>query len=189
MKLLLIFQLTADIAHQAGFKPERKTVIASHGWQSGADTFDPLAKTYLANPQLSEINVRENTSKNVMIHFYAFNGENISSSLMKFQLPYECSFLDVFVLYLFLFQVFTLDWSMLSHDPTYVVAASNVPALGDKVGEVLGKVLVKELGQDPKDIHTVGHSLGAHVAGHAARKIGEAGGKGKIARATGSFIY
>jgi len=134
---LMAHQLTADIAHQAGFKPERKTVIASHGWQSGADTFDPLAKTYLANPQLSEINV------------------------------------------------FTLDWSMLSHDPTYVVAASNVPALGDKVGEVLGKVLVKELGQDPKNIHTVGHSLGAHVAGHAARKIGEAGGKGKIARATG----
>ena len=101
---LLIFQLTADIAHQAGFKPERKTVIASHGWQSGADTFDPLAKTYLANPQLSEINVRENSSINVMIDFCVFNGKFFSSSLMKFQLPYECNFLDVFVNFLACFR-------------------------------------------------------------------------------------
>jgi len=128
--------LTAQVAKDAKFWPYRKTVVASHGWQSDVSCFTPLAKAYLENPELSNVNV------------------------------------------------LVLDWSVMSADWTYVFAASYVPHLGNKLGDLLNQVLVQEIGQSPDLIHTIGHSLGAHVAGHVGRNIEWGCGK-KISRVTG----
>lgn len=44
--------------------------------------------------------------------------------------------------------------------------------------------LVNDMDMDPKDFHLIGHSLGAHVSGFAARGVT----KGKVGRITGEFI-
>jgi len=81
--------------------------------------------------------------------------------------------------------ILVLDWSWIASDWTYYGAAASVPLMGDAIGEILGKVMVKEVGVDPANIHCIGHSLGSHNVGHIGRKIAEAGGKGKVSRVTG----
>merc|ERR1711962_841021 len=81
--------------------------------------------------------------------------------------------------------VLVLDWSVIASDWAYMGSAASVPLTGDAIGEILGKVMVKEMGVEPAKIHCIGHSLGAHNAGHIARKIAEVGGKGKVSRVTG----
>ena len=85
--------------------------------------------------------------------------------------------------------VLILDWSVMSADWTYYFAASYVPHLGDELGEMLGRVLLGDAGVSPADVHLMGHSLGAHVAGHIGRKMEETGGKGKVARVTGTLCH
>lgn len=43
--------------------------------------------------------------------------------------------------------------------------------------------LVDELHTNPMDMHIIGHSLGAHIAGFAGRKVKE----GSVGRITGSY--
>lgn len=38
---------------------------------------------------------------------------------------------------------------------------------------------------DPKDIHLIGHSLGAHISGFAGRRVQ----RGKVGRITGNLYY
>ena len=82
--------------------------------------------------------------------------------------------------------ILLLDWSVMSADWTYYFAASYVPHLGDELGELLGQVLVQDAGVSPDNVHVMGHSLGAHVAGHIGRKMEAIGGQGKVARVTGT---
>ena len=81
-----------------------------------------------------------------------------------------------------------LDWSWIASNWVYHSVAESVPLLDDAVGEILGQVMIKEMGVDLANIHGIGHSLGAHNAGHIGRKIAEVGEKGKIARVTG-IVY
>lgn len=68
--------------------------------------------------------------------------------------------------------IISIDWSALASWDNYFVAASNSIRVGKLAGQVLGvEILIKALGQDPLDIHAIGHSAGAHLAGQFGRAI------------------
>lgn len=75
--------------------------------------------------------------------------------------------------------VIIVDWGPISKNPIYMVPLSKVKSVGEFCG-MFGDNLIS-LGVDPKSIHIIGHSLGAHVSGVCSRSIR----KGKIARVTG----
>ena len=81
--------------------------------------------------------------------------------------------------------VILVDWSWLANPLNYLRAAQCAVSAGTYSGDLLGKLLVQQLGVDPKDIHVIGHSLGAHFAGHLSRQLTVTGGKGKPYRVTG----
>lgn len=80
--------------------------------------------------------------------------------------------------------VFIMDWSRISGNIFYPAPMKATSDVGDYYGEFLKRLIAD--GLDPSQIHLVGHSLGAHVSGFAARRIKH---KRKIARITGIFIY
>ena len=75
-----------------------------------------------------------------------------------------------------------IDWSILAAVPWYDTATNNVPLVGNKAGDLIN-FLVRENVTQLSKIHFVGHSLGAHVAGIAARRVTG----GKIARVSGTI--
>ncbi|XP_046751142.1 pancreatic triacylglycerol lipase-like [Diprion similis] len=64
------------------------------------------------------------------------------------------------------YNVITVDWSTFS-SLDYVSARSNIVAVGQHVGKMIDFLELK--GASLKDMIIVGHSLGAHIAGIAAR--------------------
>ena len=72
--------------------------------------------------------------------------------------------------------------------PFYYSAAKNTKKVGQLVGiELVSKVLIYELKQDPKLIHAIGHSLGAHVSGNIGKAVKESFVGKKIGRVTGKL--
>lgn len=58
--------------------------------------------------------------------------------------------------------------SGLSIDVFYpIVVSSNVPRVGEEIGKLLVFMLEKEVIDHPDQVHIIGFSLGAHVAGVA----------------------
>lgn len=80
-----------------------------------------------------------------------------------------------------------MDWSAISDNPIYPIPMMTTPDVGKYYGTYLN-YLVDEIGVDPLDIHLVGHSLGAHVSGFAAREI-KNGKVGRISGRYGHVIY
>ena len=79
--------------------------------------------------------------------------------------------------------VFAVDWGVLAAAPCYFIASENSLKVGEFVGDFTTK-LADETGLDAKNIHVIGHSLGAHAAGHLGRQhFGNTGEK--ISRITG----
>ncbi len=66
----------------------------------------------------------------------------------------------------------------------YFECATNAEKLGSHVGQILQKILINEFGQTGDQIHIIGHSLGAHLAGFIARKMST--GNDSISRVTGN---
>jgi len=81
--------------------------------------------------------------------------------------------------------IIAVDWSTLASLPNYIGAAMNAVAVGDFVGQTFGELLIRDLKVSPTNIHVIGHSLGAHFAGHLARQLAVTGNMGKVARVTG----
>ena len=81
--------------------------------------------------------------------------------------------------------VIVTDWSVLSSVIDYLAAAQHAVSAGKAAGQILGDLLVNKLGADPKKIHAIGHSLGAHFVGHLGRELASFTKKGKIGRVTG----
>ena len=84
-----------------------------------------------------------------------------------------------------------VDWGKLSsHNnlPHYFIAANNAIKVGKHAGSLLTKMLVQDLGVNPKNIHAIGHSLGAHVVGHFGRTIQSELNEIKISRITGNSL-
>ena len=65
----------------------------------------------------------------------------------------------------------------------YYLCAENLKKLGVYVGNILQRILMKEFGQKGEQIHLIGHSLGAHLAGFISRTMSMAGNQ--IWRVTG----
>lgn len=78
------------------------------------------------------------------------------------------------------FNVISVDWALLSKKP-YPVARLLVGNLGEKIANMVDFLV--GLGVSLRDIHLIGHSLGAHVAGIAGQKVTS----GKLPRITGLF--
>ncbi|VEN53807.1 unnamed protein product [Callosobruchus maculatus] len=80
------------------------------------------------------------------------------------------------------YNVIVYDWYAIGGDCDYI--GKVLPRM-EEVGAYYAKFLeylVENLGADPKDIHLIGHSLGAHVIGFAGRRLKN--GK-KLGRITG----
>lgn len=82
------------------------------------------------------------------------------------------------------YNVMTVDWTEFSVYQNYLKSAKKCAIVGIIVGQFFGN-LVKFGIECPKNIHFVGHSLGAHVAGIGGRTFFEVN-KNKIGRITGS---
>ncbi|XP_018564368.1 uncharacterized protein LOC108905824 [Anoplophora glabripennis] len=76
--------------------------------------------------------------------------------------------------------VFIVDWSAIAGNIFYVFPMGRTKDVGDYYSRFLN-YLVNDMNMDPKDFHLIGHSLGAHVSGFAARGLI----KGKVGRITG----
>ncbi|XP_026274955.2 inactive pancreatic lipase-related protein 1-like [Frankliniella occidentalis] len=73
--------------------------------------------------------------------------------------------------------VLGVDWGELCPKPKYIAARSRVAAVGARVADLLDLLLSSGLGSADR-LHLVGHSLGAHVVGNAAKRT-------RVARITG----
>ncbi|KAK7116539.1 pancreatic lipase-related protein 2-like [Littorina saxatilis] len=77
--------------------------------------------------------------------------------------------------------VIAVDWKEGAKPPNYIRAAANTRVVGAHIA-----TLIKTLGVDPANVHLIGHSLGAHVAGYAGEKFGHSSfSRTKIGRITG----
>ena len=53
--------------------------------------------------------------------------------------------------------VILTDWRLLSLVLNYYTAAEHAVTAGQRAGQILGNLLVDQLGLDPKKIHAIGH--------------------------------
>ena len=68
------------------------------------------------------------------------------------------------------FNVICIDWKILANEG-YIASAQNALKIGKAIGEKIVKnMLINQFGQDPKLIHVIGHSLGAHMAGQIGKE-------------------
>ncbi|KAH8306413.1 hypothetical protein KR018_010771, partial [Drosophila ironensis] len=67
------------------------------------------------------------------------------------------------------YNVFVVDWARARAE--YITAVAGVSGAGRKVGEMI-KYLQRHHGLRYDTLHVIGHSLGAHVAGHAGKTVG-----------------
>lgn len=62
-----------------------------------------------------------------------------------------------------------VDWGTGARGPQYATAAANTELIGRQTGLLLLRIIKN--GMDPKMIHLIGFSLGAHVAGSASEVL------------------
>lgn len=75
--------------------------------------------------------------------------------------------------------VFVVDWKDIADNIFYPIPMRATTGVGEIYARFLNEMI--DTGIDPKNIHLVGHSLGAHVSGYAAKGTKSA----KIGRVTG----
>nr|XP_042906578.1 pancreatic lipase-related protein 2 isoform X1 [Parasteatoda tepidariorum]XP_042906579.1 pancreatic lipase-related protein 2 isoform X2 [Parasteatoda tepidariorum] len=78
--------------------------------------------------------------------------------------------------------VFIVDWSGLD-GKWYGTAMDNMRRVGEEVGVFIKRLKGLISGFDPKKVHIVGHSLGAHASGYAGKWVKDQGFK--VGRITG----
>lgn len=66
--------------------------------------------------------------------------------------------------------VLIVDWGHGANEPNYLQAASNTRVVGREIA-LLGAGLIRDHGASAARYHFLGHSLGAHISGYAARNI------------------
>jgi len=114
----------------------------------------------------------------VIVHGFTSNGEDFGEEFVNgyFSNP-ELSDKNVIV----------VDWGNLAKGGfmmrLYYTAAENAVKAGQRTGQILHRLLVQQLGADPKKIHAIGHSLGSHFVGNIGKEFKARGTP--IARLTG----
>lgn len=78
-----------------------------------------------------------------------------------------------------------MDWAKGARGPQYTTAAANTELVGRQLAILLMDMI--DQGLTPKDIHLVGFSLGAHVAGSASEILKMKGHL--MGRITGKYKY
>nr|CAD7440445.1 unnamed protein product [Timema bartmani] len=78
------------------------------------------------------------------------------------------------------YNVIALDWSQLCPSPWYQVAVTNSVDAGKYLGSFIDLLVGRKMTR-LQDVHIIGHSLGAHVAGIAGASVQS----GKVGRVTG----
>ncbi|XP_071444045.1 pancreatic triacylglycerol lipase-like [Hetaerina americana] len=85
--------------------------------------------------------------------------------------------------------VVLVDWQVAARGPTYLRAVANAELVGRQVAHLLADMVT--LGASPRDMHIIGFSLGAQIAGFAGEGLKERGVK--LGRITGldpaSFLF
>lgn len=76
--------------------------------------------------------------------------------------------------------IICVDWSKGAELPNYVKAASNTRLIGKQLALLL-KGLIEQAGLSKSDLHLIGFSLGAHVAGFTGSELGN------LSRITGNL--
>ncbi|XP_057670439.1 lipase member H-like [Diorhabda carinulata] len=75
--------------------------------------------------------------------------------------------------------VFIMDWEPIAANILYPVPMYKTPDVGQALAQFIN-TLIEKKHLNPKDVHLIGHSLGAHVVGFAGRLVKE-----KVGRITG----
>ncbi|XP_043268297.1 pancreatic lipase-related protein 2-like [Venturia canescens] len=78
------------------------------------------------------------------------------------------------------YNVFLVDWEPLASSTFYLGPMRNTGRVGSEAGRFID-YLVEETGLKTEDVHFIGHSLGAHVAGNTGASVRS----GKLGRVTG----
>ena len=113
-----------------------------------------------------------NKPTKIFVHGFRDSGKVYCDKFIK---AYESSIWDVNLICLDWQDYADIDW------PIYIRAAKNAVKVGVQVGQkFVSNLLIKTLKQNPRLIHVIGHSLGAHLSGHMGRNSGL-----KIGRITG----
>ena len=153
------------------------------------DTFNEVNLMLYTSPNYGlEVNLYENSNNvarrfldhgfdvnkptKIFVHGFTSNGRKYCTQFIE---AYASSTWDV--------NLICLDWSEYADTncPLYIRAAENAVKVGVEVGQkFISKLLIKTLKQNPRLIHVIGHSLGAHLSGHIGRNSGV-----KIGRITG----
>ena len=119
-------------------------VIPEENYQQKYDGFDPNKPTKLLS------------------HGYTDNGPRFCSDFVQ---AYENDPNETF-------NIICIDWQILAKadEPVFSGAAKNAVKVGKAVGEeVVAKMLIGDLGQDPNKIHAIGHSMGAQLVGNVGK--------------------
>ncbi|XP_014247554.1 pancreatic triacylglycerol lipase-like [Cimex lectularius] len=67
------------------------------------------------------------------------------------------------------YNVIAVDWSAYSYNP-YLIARFSINAIGPYVAKMID-FLIEDIGTDYTNVHVLGHSLGAHIAGLAGEHM------------------
>ncbi|RZF45335.1 hypothetical protein LSTR_LSTR010422 [Laodelphax striatellus] len=69
------------------------------------------------------------------------------------------------------YNLLSIDWSILGKEGCYVEATRNVKPVGQCVARMLEKIVYVRREMKPEDVHVIGFSLGAHVAGFVGKSL------------------
>lgn len=114
-----------------------------------------------------------------------FNGSNPTKILIHGWLGDSesdqsiCMILKAEYLPLYDYNVVCVDWKSLAVDIPYFTARMRCKEIGNYVGEMI-MTMTENTSQSNDDIHIIGFSMGAHIAGYAGKRLG-----GKVHRITG----
>lgn len=82
------------------------------------------------------------------------------------------------------YNVIAVDWTEAAHKITYFSSAVNTLCVGNMIGEFILNYL-EPCGIPVENIHIIGHSLGAHLAGFVGKKVASEMQPRKISRISG----
>lgn len=77
-----------------------------------------------------------------------------------------------------------MDWHKGAAGPSYISAAANTQLVGRQLALLIMEMI--SVGVNPSNIHIIGFSLGAHIAGYAGRAVQKK--RIKIGRITGKYF-